>query len=502
MSDNLEKLVENFFAKKENLFGIEQITQFITEQYLLEKKGVVGYKPNERFVLKDDPSKEFFIKEVLLLPSDESLMFKNKEEAKKAVEDKVKKDKIELHAINSPAPSAILVVMADKNNKLHGYVRYFRKLKLQGHDTWLTPAFEKDTGIIRAESEEGITQSQAEKIPVKPSDLVADESLRNVLELQQRCISRAEQLKINETIKKHITDIFTSINEKTKCPTLVGGARYAKVYNKYLAEVLAPMSLLTGWICEGDREKSQVLLDVKKQKKYSPDMKISFNEGLTEPIADSYVHHDLGKIYISSKGGSGAPASLREIFNIVDTMTEDEKKKFNGEYPVVSMILSTVGTKSSATQPIELASFIGLINKQEKKILEEMLNDISMSIVDFNKKYGHLLNKNNSINNAWKAITPKSERFYPIVRVISGLAKLCSVEINSNKKYKFHDGMKQILSFGMIQMNSYMKIDGENCQFTKFIVKYPPEFQENIILDSSKNYTASSVTGGFCFKIP
>jgi hypothetical protein len=520
MSDKLEQLIENFFAKKENYFTIEKLKEEIAVQYLQEKQGVMRYKEGDKFVAKDQPTIEYTAKQVVLLPNDGRKKFDTKEECSAAIKEFADKNKLQLHEINREATAAIVVVLSDLKNKLHAYVRYFRELKPLGHDMWLTPTFISDTGLEQAVAGDKITASQSERLEIKPMNLVGDNTPRKATELQTHCLSNMEKLKLDNMVKGHIKDLFKAAINNEESPVLVGGAKYAKTYNKYLGEILAPISLLSGWICEGQREESQILINSSEKivTKYSLDMSISFNTNVSEELIDSYVHDRKGfSVQISSKAGSGAAASLSRSSKIL----EDTKNKsvvvngkkitqyenFSKNYPYVKEILEITRNKdiNSYQAPIQLASKLGLINSEEMSLLNDILVDKKISIKDFNTKYLKLILQSPLLNKAWNRLTPRNKDAYiPVIRIISGLAKVCADQINEDdEKYKFDEAMKLLLSFGMIQMNSYITNVGKNdCKFTEFIVKYPPVFNGKILLDAEKSYTSTSITGQFGFKIP
>ncbi len=527
MSDKLEKLIENFFTNKENILTIEKLKEEITLQYLTEKQGVMRYKKGDRFVSKEDSSSEYFIDEIILLPNDGTAKFNSKEDASKAVADTAKEKNLMLHEINRPAPAAMMVILSDNKKKLHAYVRYFRELKLNplGHDMWLTPAFIDDTGLEQSIAGEKITASQSERLEIKPKNIVGDEIPRNAAELQAHCLSNIEKLAIDSIVKTHITALLDAAVNNKPSPILKGGAKYAKSYNKYLGEILAPISLLSGWICKGDREDSQIIINKTEKivKRYSPDMAIAFNDSVTEELVDSTVYDDGGlSVQISSKAGGGAPASLLGPSKILEDMktkkTVVNKKStsqyqiFVDKYPYVKEILEIAGNKkiSSYQAPVILASKMGLINSEEISLLENILQERKITLQAFNQKYLQAILSSPSLSEAWNRMIPKKQEvFIPMNRLISGLAKLCADQINNEtdqalkQKYKFNEAMKELLSFGMIQMNSYIKNVGkEDCQFTEFVVKYPPVFKGRILLDADKSYTSTKITGQFGFKIP
>jgi len=71
-----------------------------------------------------------------------------------------------------------------------------------------------------------------------------------------------------------------------------------------------------------------------------------------------------------------------------------------------------------------------------------------------------------------------------------------------NDRGTFGDMVRGILNnSSMVQLHLKMKVKGEDMAIKEFGVKYPPQFEGTILLDSKKNYFSSGIKGRYSFKI-
>lgn len=509
MSNKIEKLVEQFFAKQENVFGVEHINHFILEQLLQEKRGVTKFSKGQIFSLVDKPEEKYSVEQVIFLPEGGG-RYDSKEKTKQTIEQIIKEGNMMLHEINSVATAALIVVLADKNKKLHAYIKYFRDMTSNGHDKWMESDFIRDTKLKPEAGKDKISSSEMEGLPLKPTDLVGDGNPRTISELIDTVLNNAKNKNIPPVVLQHLNQILNAAAKNEKQPVILkDGARYSSVYNLYVSEILAPISILTGWLSSGDREASEkaLLKYDNKENKYSPQMTISFNSNPNDALFDSSVQFADKplKVLISSKGGKsgkGASASLKGINDSIIKIKKDDTKKYRElyeKYSVVFEILEIIRSNKYYASPIRLANFLGLINENEEKIGNQIILQ-GRNIAD--KDVQNLISKSANLKKYWINYSAK-EGYVPYFRFISSLAKACSEKINSDNQIKFHECMTKILENGLIQVNSKGKIvNGADYQFTDFSIKYPPVISGTITLESGKTYSAKEIKGNFTFKIP
>jgi len=230
-------------------------------------------------------------------------------------------------------------------------------------------------------------------------------------------------------------------------------------------------------------------------------------------LTDSTLEKDETKVVkISSKGGVGAPTSMTAVEDILKNLQKRDKNAYSAfatkHALVFNLINDAIKTKMDMF-PAEVAFSRGIISKEDYDLIVALLSDKKNKNMDLNSfKNGVKLSpKLIEISDKYKGMSPyrvenPGPNYKPVLHVVAALAK--EVALNLNSDPEFNAGMSALLGLSnFIQVNSNIKLTGEggkNCQFTSFVVKYPPVFKGKIIADSSGDYDASTIRGKLSFK--
>lgn len=430
--------------------------------------------------------------------------------------------------------AAIYVFFKEVNGKnTMGLVKYSRSV--QTTTVWSDTDLMNLAGISQARKSGAASASQVNTILVKPDNLVGDNNPRDVSKLYQDVLKKAFALRrkkipeFPQDTYNHIKLLFeAALSGENVSPELENAASYSQAYNLFLAEVLAPVSVVQNWICAGAREAAREAI-LGGNRDFS-EAKIKFNVGQTQPLFDSTLVHPSGKeIFISSKGGSGAPASVVSLLTNIDDLIKPEKgistkmRKKNKElydnfidnFGKFYNLVKTIGEEGIWTGPIALATQYNILTAEEEKCFREMERYQNLDAAAF--KQAVVTTEQELIKNPNKlyippsmkkfsdAFTPKDRNminYKPALHYMSGLATLVVAQLNSDKDLNFDGAAKAALNSCLIQVNSKVKKKGQNCQFDNFVVTYPPKFKGTILADCTKNYSATKLRGKICFKIP
>lgn len=519
MQKDLELMLEQLYYKTDGIVGESFLREGlkigflkkIKEQSLLEGRGMSFRSAGDTFT--NQQNKNITFHSAIILPSGGG-SFPTKEDTKFSVEKEAKEQGIELEKIvNLPNKAAMIVVFDDENGKKVGFVKYFSSTPADGKEKWPEKNFKLDTGYYRSVKNGKISTSSLESLPIKPSDLVGDDKVRDLNNLKNHILSKASSLLASGAIsEENYNHIEKMINNSTKNTTndnvLKNGAAYAAAYDKYLSEILAPISLVTGWLSSGDRNESEKTL--LQGKKYSS-MKISFNTNTNEKMVDSRLVHDDGtEVKISSKAGSGAASTITTFNDILKNLQETDEKGYNlflKKYPLLSQTIQIVSANDWYDGPMILGKNIGILDDKDESILKKIKQSGRLNLDNF-KKTIKLTKNLKQISKSFKGISPdemvNAEPGYePAFHVISGVAKQVVSKINADPS--FDKGIRELLSkSNMVQINSKIKLTGnrkEDCEFINFEVRYPPVFKGTIKLDASKNYSSTRIRGKISFKM-
>lgn len=255
-------------------------------------------------------------------------------------------------------------------------------------------------------------------------------------------------------------------------------------FRDYFCEILQPIALLRGQFSGNAGQAAEKFL----QTKGFQDCVIDFSSGKSTGLYDSLLTDSQGRqIKVSTKGGAGAKASVK---NLLDTVEEIEKtnKKFLSNYKSTIELVKKIKEAGQADSPVVLALDFDLINAREAKIIREMRDNPDVKL------------------------TPKLQRLYdskpgrdpsqevPFFRMLAALAVEVSKLVNENTD--FPTDARDILKNGaLIQVYTRARMDGTDIVLEDFNTVYPTEEIRGVYLDPQKVYYNTGIKGNFTFKI-
>jgi len=303
--------------------------------------------------------------------------------------------------------------------------------------------------------------------------------------------------------------VLTAAKSNATSPVLEGGTQFAPIYNKYVGEILAPISVVNGWLATGNRESSEKVL--LPGSSYGQ-CKIRFFQSTTNALVDSEVVAPNGSsVGISSKAGPGAAASVTSLFAILNKIQLTNSVAYewllaNHQYPI--SIIQTINDNSSIMGVLEAAKIMNLISQKDLEQLMGMKTQPSEKLSAAISQ-----NKSNVISPALLDLsklmwgkTPGNVRdvppsYHPFYHILAGIAKRVAANINRNND--FDAAVRAILNHSsVIQVNSKIgRLNKTDAQFKEFRVVYPPNFNGKIYANASKNFFTTGVKGKLSFKI-
>ncbi len=474
------------------------------DSVLEEGRGLVARSEGE--VWQDKEGKEITFEQVILLPEDGTM--EDTDSLQKTIQQTLKKNRITLvKTINTPTSTTLacmIAVFTDSTRKKVGFLKYFNNMSNHGFGKWRDADFTRETGFSRGQGTVFL-----EKLPIKPADLITDEIYRPPVQVMKVALQNAQSFVDKEELPpiafEHLKIILTAAVTGKVSPILKGGKQYSSAYDKYLGEILAPISVVTGWLSSGDRAKSEkALLNGGKYR----NALISFSQSKNERLVDSNLALVSGnsrkpkvKIGISSKAGSGAAASVTTFAEIVKKLKGTPiLKTLEKKYEDLLRIIETIDTFNQFDGPPEVAKILGLLSSRECDTVKG-IKGFDLAQIRKVKFTKNLLD----IVRTFKGSTPLDVKnpepnYRPDFHIISGVAKVVALKLNEDSR--FDELIRELLNYAsMVQVNSKMMNFGEDCQFVGFDVKWPPVFEGKIVVNSDKNYSAARINGKISFKI-
>lgn len=320
------------------------------EQFLYESRGVTARAPGEQYVSDVDPDDILTIQNIDVLP-DGASGYESFEELEAAIKNSIKDENARIND-NDPQSSsraAIIATLIDKNNKPQYWVRFLKGIPDKGvHGLWKT--------LKGYQYTKGKAQ---ETIPIKPSDLITDDSYRTTDAAASTVMAGlANQVKGTpyESLIG-VMDQAIKLARSGRVAPIEGAGQYYNVLQKYGGEYLGPMALIDGNFQGGDTPKMLQAFGLQSLK----GSRVAFPQDTAMELIDSIIKTPDGqRIEVSSKisTAGGAASSLSGVAKqITDEMRSD--------FPRGTKIIEMLGTLSSVNGPLRVAKEFGIIDDND-----------------------------------------------------------------------------------------------------------------------------------------
>jgi hypothetical protein len=140
------------------------------EEIIFESRGVTARAPGEEYVSITDPEDILTMQNIDVLPDNDADGFDTPEDLEAALKNAIPDEKARVNDNNpgSGMKAAIIATLIDKNKNPQYWVRYIKGIPPTGvHGLWKTlKGYQFAQGAAK------------ETVPIKPSDLITDDSYR------------------------------------------------------------------------------------------------------------------------------------------------------------------------------------------------------------------------------------------------------------------------------------------------------------------------------------
>jgi hypothetical protein len=268
-------------------------------------------------------------------------------------------------------------------------------------------------------------------------------------------------------------------------------------FQDYFCELLQPMALQTGQYTGEASDAAEVFLPGTG----FADTLISFGKNKTEGLSDSIMTAADGRsIKVSSKGGSGAAASSK---NILDAYQELQKSPNNRRLlktlQDTTALIQTMVEAGQHGAPLELGLQYGIISSKDSDYIKALrgvspkplasLKDVSVMGKDPSKNLLKLANSRTTK-------TPEKVNLY--FHLMAAVAQKVVDHINEHTSFG-KDAAVILNHSALIQMYSQVKSSGDSWTLQKFSTKWPGSLVTGVALDAKKNYMSTNIKGNFTF---
>jgi len=256
-------------------------------------------------------------------------------------------------------------------------------------------------------------------------------------------------------------------------------------FRDYFCEILQPIALIRGQYSGNAGEAASKFL---KTNNFN-DCLIDFGSGKTVGLYDSLLTNSEGKqIKVSSKGGAGAKASVK---NLIDTVNEIEKsgdKKFGQKYKQTIDLIKEIQAAGQNNSPLILAKKFDILNDEEVKLVQSLRNDPDVELTP----------KLQELYNTRQGRDPTKD--IPYYRMLAAIAHRVADLINKNTS--FSSDATDILNNGaLVQCYTKATRRDDDIVLEEFNTVYPSREIKGVFLDAGKVYYNTGIHGNFTFKI-
>jgi hypothetical protein len=375
-----------------------------------------------------------------------------------------------------------IATFADADGKPLYFGRYFQNISANMTDRWSAEHFPG----YRFGTKSGTKGAVAKQF--KPSAVIGTE----------KSFSSANTLLTH--LMSTVTDenILAGLNDLKagRMPLVFPNSKdQLEVIRDYFCENLHPIAITKKGMVTGDvglAEKSIIPGETFKQ------CKIQFIMSDIGGLYDSFMVSPSGVEFgISSKGGKGASASVKNLHAAIE-MGLSAEPKLQKKHSKFIKVINTINDQSMFEGPLRLAMDFNIINETDAtQILVKSKTDskdtkgLSKHIVNMYKDYMTSPAVQKSVDKPG----------FNVGRVIlAKIAQMVAQEINNDPSDYFNKGATEFLNFSsVIQIYTQAKVVGEDVHVYEFKAIYPPKFEGRVELDPGKTYMSTDVKGKFTF---
>jgi len=444
---------------------------------VFEAKGIFGRLPGDAFVNAD--GKEFKFVSATGFPSAEQGKYASPQERDQAIAQLEKEYNTQIEWTNAPSGSAFAVAELDDEDG--GRVFWGRYLQATKHDmmgVWgnkqVPPGWKLAT--------KGAQKLQA---GFDPQNLIKTENVfNNVNQVIQTVVANSP-----DPVKDVFAQNLTALAQGNGAVIFPGMAHQMEAVRDYFGEIMQPVALAGGVITGQAEEARQILAGGAPWSK----CKVQFPMAMNAALCDSFLTAPNGQqIGISSKGGSGAKASAKNLYDAYVKAQKEGNTELLETAKYAIHVVSIIARESAKEGPFMLGIELG-IPGIDQYLLQEVDYYINSGKTDFDG-----LSKNaKAILSPYK-VKAEVVGFNTGYSIMAAVAKTVANEVNMSEE--FSQGALALLNqSSIIQIYTKMAKKGEDAVLQGFTAVYPPNFEGRVLMDGGKNYYSSRIGGKLAF---
>lgn len=449
---------------------------------MLEAKGMFGRLAGDPYKNADGKTAELV--QVIAYPDATQGQFETPQDRDNAIKQFEEEHKMEMHGakiewVNQPNAGTLAFGIAQLQDSDGQHIYWGRYLRQVGADlmgVWDNKQIPAGWALV--------TKSSVKlNIGLDPQTLIkSDKRFRGSEE-------------VIRTVESNLPDEFKNVlTEALKDSAQGKKAEFPGLWDKqeairdYFGEIMGPVAMMGGAVTGQADDARNQLADGQNWR----DMDIFWPQSKNYNLVDSvFIAGNGQKIGISSKGGQGASASAKNIYDAALKAEKEGNVKLLEEAKFCVEIVEIISKYQATEGPFVLGKKLGLVDDSTTQEIKGYAKEGKRDLEGISAKCQKLLEPFN--------VQLETVGFNAGYALISALAKLIAKEVNANPE--FSKGAIALLNqSSIIQLYTKLGKRTDDAVVNSYEAIYPPNFAGSIELDGSKNYYSSRVGGKFSFK--
>ena len=449
------------------------------QHILQEAKGVFGRKEGDKFVNSNGQEAEFM--RVDSYPSPDIAQFDTVEQRDITINQYEQDMHTKIVWTNQPNSASLAFAVAVLNNMDGGVILWGRYLQKTKHDMMSVWA-NKEIPAGWSLATKGALKMQ---VGYDPQNLIKTE---NVFMTTAQVIDTVGKNAPSE-VAPVLTDILYGLATGQPRTVFKGMADHMEALRDYFGEIMQPVAL-DGGVIKGQAEEAREALAGGANWN---ECKMMWPMSMNAALCDSFLIAPNGQeIGISSKGGAGAKASAKNIYDAFKKAEANNNEELLETAKYCISVVKVIAENSAKDGPILLGQGLEIpgIDKELGDEVEKYIQTGKRDFEDISDSARALLG-NFKVNNEVKG-------FNTGYAIMAAVAKTVAKEINKNPE--FTKGAIALLNqSSIIQIYTSMVKQGDDAVLKDFRAVYPPNFEGQIKVDGGKSYYSSRIGGKLAF---
>jgi len=455
----------------------------VETKVLDEAKGMFGRDEGDKFTHHD--GREYSIVQVIAFPTAEEQTFETPEARDEAIKQFEAEHNSQIEWVNRPNKGMLAFGIAQLDDQDGNHVFWGKYLKTVGFDmmgSWQN----KQVPAGWALQTKGAQKFAA---GYDPQALIRNEQEYSGTDAIINTVYRNSDDQVKDVFKEALQNLAQGN----------GNVVFPEMYDQqaairdYFGEVMQPVALMGGVIKGQAEDARQELADGAEWR----DCRVMWPMSMNAALCDSFMIAPNGaQIGLSSKGGQGAAASSKNLYDAVQKARKNGKEivEPGGVAEFAAELVTIIAENNQYYGPIALGKHLKIPN------IDDDLNDeIQRYIKEGKTDLNNLSPKAQAVIEPF-AVKLETKGFNAGYALLSAASKTVAKVVNAEET--FSKGAIALLNQSdIIHLYTKMGKKGNDAVLGDFKAVYPPSFTGKIWLEGGKNYYSSRVGGKIAFAI-